>query len=79
MMVVPIETEPTFTYRTPQLLFSGRYSVPGSTPNFDISPNGERFLMIKDAAPILEPSARDEITVVLNWFEELKRLVPPTH
>ena len=35
--------------------------------NFDISPDGRRFLMIKEATPILEPSARDEITVVLNW------------
>ncbi len=32
---------------------------------------------IKDDAQTLESSALDEITVVLNWSEELKRLVPP--
>jgi hypothetical protein len=30
--------------------------------------------MIKDATQSLEPSARDEITVVLNWTEELKTI-----
>lgn len=76
-MVVPIETEPTFTYGKPQLLFSGPYSrAAGPIPNFDISPDGQRFLMIKDVTQPLEPSARDEISVVLNWHEELKRLVP---
>ena len=74
MMVVSIETEPTFSYEKPKVLFSGSYVR--AQRNFDISPDGKRFLMIKEATPILEPSARDEITVVLNWAEELKRLVP---
>jgi serine/threonine-protein kinase len=75
MMALPVGTEPTFTFGTPQLLFSGNYVR--NLRNFDISPNGERFLMIKDAAAqALAPSARDEIAVVLNWHEELKRLVP---
>jgi eukaryotic-like serine/threonine-protein kinase len=75
MMVVPIQTEPTFKFGKAQVLFPGRYIL--ANRNFDISPDGQRFLMIKEATPILEPSARDEITVVLNWTEELKRLVPP--
>lgn len=40
---------------------------------YDISPDGERFLMIKEES---EGSSSPEIHVVLNWFEELKRLVP---
>jgi hypothetical protein len=48
--------------------------TPGTFPNYDVSPDGQRFLMIKpndagDAAPA-------QINVVLNWFEELKRLAP---
>ncbi len=35
------------------------------------SPDGQRFLMIKEAGP-----EATQINVVLNWFEELKRLVP---
>jgi hypothetical protein len=75
-MVVPIDTDPTFSHGEAKLLFSGDYSqARGGVPNFDVSPDGQRFLMIRDVTPI-EPSARDEVIVVLNWHEELKRLVP---
>ena len=39
-------------------------------PNYDVSPDGARFVMVKD------DSASGRINVVLNWNEELKRLVP---
>ncbi len=39
---------------------------------WDISPDGKRFLMLKDAA--VEGSRK--INIVLNWFEELKQRVP---
>jgi hypothetical protein len=38
---------------------------------YDITPDGRRFVMVKEMNP---PPRR--IAVVLNWFEELKRLVP---
>ena len=44
--------------------------LPGVSQYHDIHPDGQRFLMIK------ENSGADQINVVLNWFEELKRLVP---
>jgi len=37
-----------------------------------LSPDG-RFLMIEEVDELPEPA---EVHVVLNWFEELKRLVP---
>jgi len=37
---------------------------------YDISPDGQRFVMVK------EEGRETQIHVVLNWFEELKRLVP---
>ena len=46
--------------------------------DFDITPNGERFLMVfpettdSDSG---EPT-RPQINIVLNWFEELKERVP---
>ena len=39
-------------------------------------PDGERFLMIKPGATTDEGSQRNDIVIVQNWFEELKRLVP---
>ncbi|MDA2923602.1 winged helix-turn-helix domain-containing protein [Acidobacteria bacterium AH-259-L09] len=74
MMVVSIETEPTFAPGSPEVLFTGRY-FSGTGRHYDISPDGQRFLMIKEQQTE-ETSARDELVIVLNWFEELKRLVP---
>jgi hypothetical protein len=44
---------------------------------WDISPDGKRFLMMKEpeAAASASGSPR-KINVVLNWFEELKQRVP---
>ncbi len=36
----------------------------------------QRFLMIKEAEQTGEAPAQTELSIVLNWFEELKRLVP---
>ena len=75
MMVVPIQMEPTFKAGAPQLLFEGAYSDAyyGSTSNYDITDDGQRFLMVKSSAL---RGTGDTLRVVLNWFEELTRLVP---
>ena len=44
---------------------------------YDVSPDGKRFLMIKDASTPSQASAPTSIVVVRNWVEELKRLVRP--
>ena len=41
---------------------------------YDVSPDGQRFLMIKEPASV--GTAGVDIFLVLNWFEELTRLVP---
>jgi serine/threonine-protein kinase len=74
MMVVGIETEPTFTGGSPVVLFTGRYTSGVPVANYDISPDGQRFLMIKAADE--EEGQAAQINVILNWDEELKRLVP---
>ena len=42
---------------------------------YDVSPDGKRFLMIKEGSGSAKQPA-DRIVVVQNWLEELKRLVP---
>ncbi len=72
MMVVDITTEASLSVGNPRLLFEGRYwSTAWHLTNYDVSPDGQRFLMVKE-----DRSAVTQINVVLNWFEELKRLVP---
>jgi serine/threonine-protein kinase len=76
MMAVDIATQPSFTAGKPRVLFEGRYNpAPGTTPNYDVSPDGQRFLMVKPSKAS-EAAAPTQINVVLNWFEELKRRVP---
>ena len=75
MMAVEIATQPGFVAGTPRMLFEGQYApAPLTFPNYDVSPDGQRFLMLK---PVEQAeSALTQINVVLNWFEELKQKVP---
>ena len=74
-MAAPIQPGPTFAAGAPQQLFKGPYLSPQTGPPYDVSPDGKRFLMIKDARPPAE--APPQLVVVQSWTEELKRLVPP--
>ena len=75
MMVVSYETESTFTRSKPVELFEGTYTwhPNGVAANYDVSPDGQQFVMVQ---PVEGASAVTQINVVLNWFEELERLVP---
>ena len=76
MMAVPVDTEPTFSAGDPEVLFEQQYSYFRQDRTYDVAPDG-RFLMIKEGATTDDGSAPTaQITVVLNWFEELQRLVP---
>jgi len=76
MMAVPIQTEPELVIGRPEKLFEGQYVYGnvGPFPSYDATPDGQRFVMLKEYG--LSGETRQEIVVVLNWFEELKRLVP---
>jgi hypothetical protein len=57
------------------MLFEGPYEQTAATiRNYDVSPDGQRFLMLKPVES--QSSAPAQINVVLNWFEELKQKVP---
>jgi hypothetical protein len=76
MMAVPISTETGFRLLgPPRELFSGDY-LDGQVPSkgFEVTSDG-RFLL-KTRLPATESAPVTGINVVLNWFEELKRLVP---
>ncbi|MEQ1909187.1 MAG: hypothetical protein ABMA15_10215 [Vicinamibacterales bacterium] len=49
MTSVAIQTAPTFIAGTPTTLFATRYVTgAGSARSYDVSPDGQRFLMIKN-------------------------------
>jgi serine/threonine protein kinase/Tol biopolymer transport system component len=74
MMVVTIQTAPAFHASPPRRLFADEgfmleLSGVGGNPAYDVHPDG-RFLMLT-GTPV--PA---EARLVLNWTEDLKRLVP---
>ncbi len=49
MMVVDIETEPTFFASRPRVLFEQRFErLAWNARNYDVTADGERFLMLKE-------------------------------
>ena len=72
LMAVGIQTEPSFAPGNAEVVFEGRYFGGLFGRSYDISRNGERFLMIKESAGV----DSTEFITVINWFEELKARVP---
>ena len=78
LYAVPVQTDPTFTRGIPTVLIDGGYVLSdGGGRLYDIDPSGDRMLLIKDvSASDGDVPSTPSLTVVLNWFEELTRLVP---
>ena len=81
-VAVPVAPGATFTPGTPVKILSKTYYAGASLlgldlRGYDVSPDGQRFLMIKepDSAPVTSPSVASMV-VVLNWIEELKERLP---
>jgi serine/threonine-protein kinase len=76
MIAVRVTTSPALVVGAPQVLFTGRFFLQPSggspRPQFDVTADGQRFLMIES-----ERVAQPRIVIVQNWFEELRRLLPP--
>ena len=69
-MAVDVQAAPIFRAGIPQALFVFKFS-PGST--WDVAPDGKRFLIEQSVAA---PEGVRKMHAVVNWFEELSRLVP---
>jgi hypothetical protein len=70
---VDITGQPSFVAGSPRPLFEAPFVSYGeSFISYDVAPDG-RFLGIRDINP---GSPTNQINVVLNWTEELKRRVP---
>ena len=56
----------------------GFFNSPGTYRTWDLAPDADRILMLVAAGdgPADEPFSGDQIIVIQNWVEELKRLVP---
>jgi len=72
MMAVDITTQPRFVAATPRALFSQSFALVRGRANYDVSPDGQRFVLVG----LGDSEQPAQINIVLDWFNELKRLVP---
>ena len=70
MMAVSIGSGPEPAVGHPDLLFTGGYDFVGHEPNFDVTPDGQAFVMVRGDDG---PDPWMQLNVTVNWFEELKR------
>ena len=77
LMSVDIAIDPGFTFSNEQALQLQGFLIFPTYRDYDITPDGERFLMVFPAEQTGSgEAARPQINIVLNWFEELKERVP---
>jgi serine/threonine-protein kinase len=79
LMAVDIKTQPAFTFSEPRELPIAKISLnTKGSRNYDITPDGKRFIVVLNAADRQQAETRTlpQIQIVLNWFEELKQRVP---
>ncbi len=66
-MAVEVQGEKDLKVGLPKVLFE----LDDNIKTFDVSPDGQQFALIRADVAI-----STQIHITLNWFEELKRLVP---
>jgi len=79
LRVLGIRTQPALDWKNSTTLFEtqGVTAPTQGTTNYDVTRDGKQILLAVLNAPAGNTSTQ-QIEVVLNWHEELKRLVPTT-
>jgi serine/threonine-protein kinase len=73
LTAVTVKPGTRFTASAPSRVLTTRYYNGFNLASYDVSPDGQRFLMIKEDRPVADSSTQDRIVVVLNWLEDLKQ------
>ena len=77
MLAVPVSTRGEATLGAPTVLFEGAFDVDPfnrDATNYDVAKDAQRFIMVRRAADATR--ARQQINIVVNWTEELRRMAP---
>jgi len=66
-----VDTRTTFAPAQPRLVFDSVYNLRSDTGiSYAVAPTGDRFLMVRPT----EENTAATLTLVTNWFAELRRL-----
>ena len=65
----------TFDPGNPEAVFNWNYFL-GTGRSYDVSPDGQQFLVLNRETGGGEDTPSPQIITVLSWFEELKERVP---
>jgi Tol biopolymer transport system component len=68
MMAADVASARPFALATPRRVFATRLSPSPNVPQYDVSPDGTRFLVLEPAHPSGEP-----VTFLLDWMQGLGR------
>ena len=78
MMAVPVQSGDAFSIGRAVTLFEGDFEhndgVQSTLPDYDVSPDGLRFVMLQRTGPAAA-AAPDGLHLVLNWFQDLAERV----
>ena len=75
LVAVPIQPGASFSAGDSTVIVDGSYLAPQSGRSYDVTADGQRFIMIKDSSAAAAGQSK-QLMVVLNWTQELKRAVP---
>jgi len=78
LMGIDITTDAAFAFGNERVVFGmhGIFTAGPGIRSYDITPDGQRFLMILPQGEPDSAASAQRINVVQNWFEELKERVP---
>ena len=77
IMAVAVRAGDELVLGRPEVAASGSYAIPLNTgTHYDVSPDGQRFLLIVEQTQDDDAALPPQLIMVLNWFEELKERVP---
>ena len=69
MMAADVTASPLFSAGRPRVLFEGDFAGGIGMPGYDVSADDRRFLVVRGRGG----SGADELAVVLNWLEDVRR------
>jgi hypothetical protein len=70
-----IEKGESFVSNKPQLWFGKRLANVGLSPNFDLAPDGKHFVVLMAAESPEPRETQSHVTLVVNYFDEVRRRV----